>query len=63
MRKQISVEYFNMVLKLYYDILSEPSRAVYLFLKGTGVPFEPKFVDLSKGKFDAFRYHDPLNSV
>lgn len=39
-----------MVLELYYDILSEPSRAVYLFLKATGVPFEPKVVDLAKGE-------------
>ena len=39
-----------MVLEFYYDNLSQPCRAVYLFLKGTGVTFEPKVIELLKGK-------------
>ena len=36
-------------LAYYYDNLSQPCRAVYLFLKGTGVDFEPKPLQLIKG--------------
>lgn len=39
-----------MVLELYFDMLSEPCRAVYLFLKAAEVPFEPKVVSLIKGE-------------
>ena len=38
-----------MVLEFYYDNRSQPCRAVYLFLKGSGVAFEPKVTDLMKG--------------
>ena len=38
----------SMVLELYFDMLSEPSRAVYLFVKAAEVPFEPKVVSLMK---------------
>ena len=38
-----------MVLEFYYDNISQPCRAVYLFLKGTGVDFESKIVELLKG--------------
>ena len=41
----------KMVLEYYYDNNSQPCRAVYLFLKGTGVAFEPKVVELLKGRF------------
>ncbi|XP_066587112.1 glutathione S-transferase theta-1 [Prorops nasuta] len=35
-----------MSLKLYYDLMSQPSRALYIFLKVTNIPFEKKPVDL-----------------
>ncbi|XP_058798066.1 glutathione S-transferase theta-3 [Phymastichus coffea] len=37
-----------MRLKLYYDFLSQPSRALYIFLKKCNIPFEPQFVNLWK---------------
>jgi len=36
-------------LKFYYDLMSQPSRAVYLFLKATNIPFVAHKVRLSKG--------------
>ncbi|XP_043505352.1 glutathione S-transferase theta-1-like isoform X4 [Polistes fuscatus] len=35
-------------LKLYYDLFSQPSRALYIFLKVAGIPFEAKPVKLTK---------------
>ena len=40
-------------LEYYYDNLSQPCRAVYLFLKGTGVDFESKPLELIKGKIES----------
>ncbi|XP_014223496.1 glutathione S-transferase theta-1-like [Trichogramma pretiosum] len=39
-----------MSLKLYHDLLSQPARALYIFLKQTGTPFESVFVNLMKGE-------------
>ncbi|XP_017877016.1 glutathione S-transferase theta-1-like [Ceratina calcarata] len=39
-----------MSLKLYYDLLSQPSRALYIFLKVCNIPFEGKLVNLGKGE-------------
>lgn len=36
-------------LKVYYDLMSQPSRAVILFLKANRIPFTPKPVALRKG--------------
>lgn len=36
-------------LKFYYNLLSQPSRAIYMFMKKTEIPFEGKVVDLLKG--------------
>lgn len=33
-------------LKLYYDLLSQPSRALYIFLKINGIPFEARKIKL-----------------
>lgn len=35
-----------MTLKLYYDLLSQPSRALYIILKTCNIPFEKKIVNL-----------------
>lgn len=37
-------------LKVYYDLMSQPSRAVVLFLKANNIPFTPKPVALRKGE-------------
>ena len=38
-----------MTLKYYYDLMSQPSRAVYIFLKANGIAFEAKPIALRKG--------------
>ncbi|GFR73801.1 glutathione S-transferase theta-1 [Elysia marginata] len=39
-----------MPLRLYYDLMSQPSRAVYMFLRLNKVPFEARPVALRKGE-------------
>ncbi|KAK7867896.1 hypothetical protein R5R35_002820 [Gryllus longicercus] len=39
-----------MSLKVYFDFLSPPSRALLMFLKANRIPFEPKEVKLAKGE-------------
>ncbi|XP_017760475.1 PREDICTED: glutathione S-transferase theta-1-like [Eufriesea mexicana] len=39
-----------MSLKLYYDLLSQPSRALYIFFKVCNIPFEAKLINLAKGE-------------
>lgn len=55
----------NMTLKLYYDLMSQPSRALYILLKATGCNFESKYVDLRKGTtfifFLTLSYHTVSN--
>ncbi|CAH2230329.1 glutathione S-transferase theta-1-like [Pararge aegeria] len=39
-----------MVLKLYLDLMSQPSRALYILFKSAKCDFEKKLVDLRKGE-------------
>ena len=49
-------------LKLYFDLMSQPSRAVYMFLKVNQIPFEEKPVALRKGKLDSFCARGPIST-
>lgn len=40
-----------LALKAYYDLMSQPSRAIYIFLKATNITFEPCLVKLREGKY------------
>ncbi|XP_012513065.1 PREDICTED: glutathione S-transferase theta-1 isoform X1 [Propithecus coquereli] len=54
-----------MGLELYLDLLSQPCRAVYIFAKKSGIPFELRAVELLKGQHlsDAFAQVNPLKKV
>uniref|UniRef100_A0A8C6EDY4 glutathione transferase n=1 Tax=Moschus moschiferus TaxID=68415 RepID=A0A8C6EDY4_MOSMO len=54
-----------MGLELYLDLLSQPCRAVYIFAKKNGIPFELRTVDLRRGQHlsDAFAQVNPLQKV
>lgn len=40
----------RMTLKVYYDLLSQPSRALLMFLQVSKVPFEHRPIALAAGK-------------
>lgn len=39
-----------MPLSYYYDLMSQPCRAVYIFLKATNIPFESNLLAIRKGR-------------
>lgn len=41
-------------LKLYYDLMSQPSRAVYIFLKVNNIPFEAIQIAIRNGRYILF---------
>ncbi|XP_006620387.1 glutathione S-transferase theta-3-like [Apis dorsata] len=47
-----------MSLKLYYDLLSQPSRTLYIFLKICDIPFEAKLINLAKGEQFISKYQN-----
>jgi len=52
-------------LKLYYNLMSQPSRALYIFLKKAKIPFESKVVNLMNGEqfTKEFEAINPLHKV
>ncbi|XP_061163342.1 glutathione S-transferase theta-1-like [Saccostrea echinata] len=52
-------------LKLYYDLMSQPSRALYMFVKKNRIPFEDKALALRRGehKQEAYKKINPLQLV
>lgn len=54
-----------MSLKLYYDLLSQPSRALYIFLKVCNIPFDGKLINLGKGEHLTSEYEkvNPFQKV
>nr|XP_019565884.1 PREDICTED: glutathione S-transferase theta-2B-like [Rhinolophus sinicus] len=51
-----------MGLELYLDLISQPSRAVYIFAKKNGIPFELHHVELLKGQHLSKEFF-PVNSL
>lgn len=54
-----------MSLKLYYDLLSQPSRALYIFFKTCNIPFEKKPVSIKDMEHVSPEYQKihPFNKV
>ncbi|CAG2194189.1 GST [Mytilus edulis] len=54
-----------MVLRYYYDLMSQPCRAIYIFLKINKIPFEPKPIALRKGEHhsDEYKKVNPFSLV
>lgn len=44
------------MIELYLDLISPPCRAVFLFPKALGIPFEFKYVDLNAGNLTAAHF-------
>ncbi|XP_019520935.1 PREDICTED: LOW QUALITY PROTEIN: glutathione S-transferase theta-2B-like [Hipposideros armiger] len=51
-----------MGLELFLDLISQPSRAVYIFAKKNGIPFELRTVELLKGQHLSKEFF-PVNSL
>ncbi|KAF2355505.1 Glutathione S-transferase N-terminal [Trinorchestia longiramus] len=53
------------MLKYYYDLMSQPCRALYIFLNKTKIPYEKCLVDVAKGAHKTDEYLDihPFSKV
>lgn len=49
------------VMKYYYDLLSQPSRAIYIILKLSKIPFEANEIALAKGEHLTEEYRKTAN--
>ncbi|XP_066245865.1 glutathione S-transferase theta-1 [Euwallacea similis] len=49
------------ILKYYYDLLSQPSRTVYMFLKLNKIPFQDCLVALRKNEQSSKEFKEQLN--
>lgn len=45
-------------LKFYYDLMSQPARALYMFLKLNQIPHEPCVVSIGKGEWQITKLQD-----
>ncbi|XP_062038452.1 glutathione S-transferase theta-1 isoform X4 [Lepus europaeus] len=54
-----------MGLELYLDLLSQPCRAIYIFAKKNGIPFQLRPVELRQAEHlsEAFAQVNPLKKV
>lgn len=54
-----------MVLKVYSNLMSQPARAIILFLKANKIPYEDVFVDVRKGQHLTEEYEqlNPLKKI
>ncbi|XP_037041924.1 glutathione S-transferase theta-1-like [Bradysia coprophila] len=48
-------------LKFYYDLMSQPARALYMFLKLNQIPHEPCYVSIGKGEHQTDDYEQNVN--
>ncbi|KAL0882939.1 hypothetical protein ABMA27_016439 [Loxostege sticticalis] len=53
----------KMSLKLYCDLMSQPSRTLYILLKAIKCDFEPKYVDLRKGEHYSEEFTTQVNRM
>nr|QEH04682.1 glutathione S-transferase theta [Ostrinia furnacalis]QIC35751.1 glutathione S-transferase theta [Ostrinia furnacalis] len=52
-----------MPLKLYYDLMSQPSRTLFILLKKVQCDFEPKYVDLRKAEHYSEEFTNQINRM
>jgi len=54
-----------MTLKLYYDLMSQPARSLYMFLNKTKIPFEKCRIDIARGQnhSDEYLKINPFNQL
>ena len=55
--------FFKMVFKLWYNLLSQPSRSVVLFFKLNKIPYEKHVVNLLEGEHLSFDYAENVSAI
>lgn len=48
-------------MKYYYDLMSQPSRALFIILKLSKIPFEAREIALAKGEHLTKEYKETAN--